>query len=302
MKKAKDPMTTAALEIVAFEQKQDALAESTKGAREKAIAVLYREAGRIDAMNYQRAHAEFFTLVMLKRVKDAKEYREKLDMTWPQFCESVGVKWRTIDDKLVDLKPFKVEFLTAFVNFSGFDFSKIRLLGESQINGAVKIQGNTIIYDGQEIAITPENKDEIQAVLEKIEATYKTDLETAQADVRASKRLLKNKEDLINKQAKDIDKYEGRARAKDLTPEEDGFLTQLDRLKTGFDGYLLTIEPTRIDELKEAEGENKITPRMRAAYLEALGYMRRQIIAAHDTAVEMFGHDMALEGETWRPK
>jgi hypothetical protein len=307
----KDPESMAAMEIVAMEQRQDAMAEATKGAREKAASVLFREAGRIEAMNYQRAQADFFMLIMLKRVKEAKEYREKLDMTWPQFCEAVGVKWRTIDDKLADIKPFKEEFLTAFVNFSGFELNKIRLIGEAISNGAVKIEGTTIIYDGQKIAITPENKDEIQGVFEKIETTYKKDLDDAQSEVRASKRVLKDKETLINKQAKLIDRYTGNARNKDLTPEEDGFLQQMENLKIGFDGYMLQAEPERIEELRsfaaprdEETGlhpPTDVSPRMRAAYLETLGYMRRQITAAYDTAVEMYGHDMALDGEKWEP-
>ncbi len=192
--------------------------------------------------------------------------------------------------------------MAAFRQFSGFDLHKIKYLGEAVDRRAAEIKDNKIIYDGQEIAIAPENKDEIQAVLEKIEATYKQQIDEAQSDARASKRVLKDKETLINKQAKEIDRISGKARSKDLTPEEDGFLKQMENLRIGFDGYMLGAEPQRIDELKDGEGESKVTPRMRAAYLETLGYMRRQITAAHDTAVELFGADMALEGEAWRPK
>lgn len=307
----KDPESVAAMEVVAMEQKQDAMAEAMKGAREKATSILFREAGRIEAMNFHRAQSEFFMLVMLKRVKESKEYREKLDMTWTQFCESVGVKWRTIDDKLSELKPLKVEFMQAFVNFSGFDFNKIKYLAEASLTDSVKISGNCILYNGQEIAITPENKDEIQAVLEKIEADHKTRADEAEANLKAAKRSMRDKDALIEKKNKDLDRYTGHARAKDLTPEEDGFLQQMENLKIGFDGYMLQAEPQRIEELQTfaaARDESglhpptEVTPRMRAAYLETLGYMRRQITAAHDTAVEMFGHDMALEGEAWRPK
>jgi hypothetical protein len=305
----KDPESQAAMETVAMEQRQDAMAEAIKGAREKAASILFREAGRIETLLFTRAQANFFALVMLKRVKETKEYRERLDMTWAQFCESIGLSHSTVDKQLDDLKPFKTEFLSSFANFSGFDFNKIKYLAEEKFSNLAKIKGNAIIYDGQEIAITPENKDEIQDVLDKIESTYKADLETAQADVRASKRVLRDKETLINKQAKDLDKYAGRARAKDLSPEEDGFLQQMEQLRIGFDGYMLQAEPERIEELRDdgrgttdEGGNGVVTPRMRAAYLETLGYMRRQITAAHDTAVEMFGHDMALEGEAWRPK
>jgi hypothetical protein len=301
VKKLKDAESVAAMEIVAMEQRQDAIADLTKGAREKATALLFREAGSIEALNFTQKQAEFFMLIKLKRVKDAKEYREKLDMTWPQFCESCGLVWRTVDNRLAEIKGLKAEFLTSFVNFAGFDLNKIKYLAEDKLTNSVKITDNAIVYNGQEIAITPENKDEIQSVLEKIEADYKARAEEAEANLKVAKRTIGDRQRDLDKKNKLLDKYEGKARSKDLTPEEDGFLTQMENLKIGFDGYLLTIEPGRIDELKEVEGENKVTPRMRAAYLEALGYMRRQVTAAHDTAVEMFGADMALEVESWKP-
>jgi hypothetical protein len=112
---------------------------------------------------------------------------------------------------------------------------------------------------------------------------------------------------VINKQAKALDRYTGKARSKDLTPEEDGFLQQMENLRIGFDGYMLQVEPGRVEELMEVEPETTrgevtsvVTPRMRAAYLETLGYMRKQIVAAHDTAEEMFGADMEDGAEPWR--
>src|SRR5208337_1998369 len=91
-------------------------AEQMQCDKEAAIANIYEMAGKIKAANFFKTQAEFFNLLMLKKVKDSKEYRERFGMTWEQFCTHAGLNWRTIDRNLEDLKPFHQEFLQTFVN------------------------------------------------------------------------------------------------------------------------------------------------------------------------------------------
>src|SRR5208337_4605334 len=99
------------------------------------IANIFEMAGKIKATTFFGAQSKFFNLLMLKQVKDSKEYRDRFDMSWEKFCEHVGVNKRWVDEQLADLKPFEVEFLEAFLQFSGVPISKFKYLGESVVEG-----------------------------------------------------------------------------------------------------------------------------------------------------------------------
>jgi len=208
--------------------------------KEESIASIYEMAGRIKAMNFSKTQADFFRLVMLKQVKDSKEYRNRFDMSWEKFCEYVGVNRRWVDEQLADLKPFKVDFLEAFLQFSGTPINKIKYLGEAitEENSGIEISDNAIIYNGETIPLDAEHRDDIQALLENLEENHKKQIEEHAATVKTKDRLLKSKEEVINKMEKEIQHLEKKAPRTDLTEEEqelmalleDAQLTILDRL------------------------------------------------------------------------
>ncbi len=258
---------------------------------------LHRMAGKIEATGFFRAQSEFFRLVMLKQVKDCKEYREKYGMSWEQFCESVGVSRRWIDEQLSDLKPFRVTFLEEFLRFSGVDFNKIKYLGDAVTGGTAGIKGNSIIFDGETIPVTPEHAEEIQAVLERIEEALGKEQEEHQAEKKTLERRMADEKKHIQQLEKEIAKFEKSAKAKGLSPEEDAFLQQMDNLKTGFDGfYMLNVDPARIQI--DAKTASK---RIRAAYISTLQYMKMQILSAYDTAVDNFADPSMMPEEGWKP-
>lgn len=267
--------------------------------KEDAIANVYEMAGKIKSTSFNKAQAEFFELLMLKQVKDAKEYREKFGMTWEQFCDYVGVNRRTIDNILIDLKPFKVEFLAKFANFAGFPINKIKYLEEPILASVAKIEGNEIVYMGERIPFEPEYRDDFQSLLETLAENHHNQLEEKDANLRTKDRLLKDKEDVIRKQARDLSKYERDAERRGLTPEEDAFIKKMENLRTAFDGfYMLDVDPDRMEELFR---DNNPTPRMRSAYLTTLDYMKKQILAAYDTATDRFGNPAMCPDDAWHP-
>ena len=267
--------------------------------KEEAIANVFETAGKLKAMNFVKTQADFFNLVMLKQIKDSKEYRERFGMTWESFCEHVGVNRRWIDEKLADLKPFKSEFLEAFLQFSGVGINKIKYLGESISGGTSEIKDGCIIHKGDIIPIDQEHREEVQALFETLEETHKAQLEEKESDLATKNRLLKDKEKVINRQARDLAKYEKRAEAQGLTPEEDAFLQRMSNTRTAFDGYYMCeIDPARMEELFN---DASPTPRMIAAYLTALDYMRKQILVAYDAAVDRYGDPAMCPEEAWKP-
>jgi hypothetical protein len=287
----KDAESVAAMEMVVFEQRSEEMSKLSLKKRETAVAQVFRMAGRVEMAALMEAQGTAMKLLYMKQVKDGKAYREEFEMTWQQFCDMVGEDRRRIDEQLVDLKPFTAALLTKFVSATGMELHKFKYLGREISADSAKIKGNFLVYDGQEIALTPENKDEIQSVLEKIESAYKEDLEKTKEDLSTQKRLVKQKQTLLDKNDKDLAKWEKRAEGRGLSPEEDAFEQQVENLRIAFDGYISRVQPDQIEELQAAEGKT-ITPRMRAMYLTTLSYMRMQIVAAHDTAVEQYGADL----------
>jgi hypothetical protein len=273
--------------------------ETAQREKEEAIANVYEMAGKIKVTNFQKSQSAFFGLLMLKQVKDSKEYRSKMGMNWEQFCEYAGVDRRRVDEQLLDLKPFRTEFLADFASFSGVELSKIRYLGMAVSADSASFSENAITYNGETIPIDAEHKDEIQALLETLEETHKAQLEEQEANNRAQKRILQAKEDVIRKQEKSLRKFEKDAERRGLTPEEHAFLQKMENMRIGFDGfYMCELDPTRIEELFK---DNNPTPRMTAAYLSTLDYMRKQILAAWDEATDRYGNPVICPEDAWQP-
>ena len=228
---------------------------------------LFKMAGKIEGLNFFKSQSQFFVLVMLKQVKDNKEYREKYGMTWERFCEEIGIKRRTIDEQLLDLKPFKAEFLADFRQFSGMDLWKIKYLGEVITGGAASFSEKGITYRGETIPIDQEHAPDIQALLDHLEEQHKKEREKEQAEHSRTKRALKATEDERNEKANALERIKREAEAKGLLPKEDAFFKKIDLLRLEVLKNQYLIDPERMVELFE---ENEPTTAMRAAYLALL--------------------------------
>ena len=202
--------------------------------KEEAIAYIAEMAGNIKGTNFYKTQAEFFNLLKLKQVKDAKDYRNKLGMTWDKFCKSVGVKRRTIDLHLEDLEPFRQEFLVAFASFSGAPINKIKYLGMAVNQNLATVAENAIICNGETIPLDAEHKDDIQALLETLEENHKKEKEELEAALSSNKKVLADKEKVMNRQERDLKRLEKTVEKSDLTPEEQDAVNLLSQVQMDF--------------------------------------------------------------------
>ena len=206
-------------------------ADQTQSEKEVAIGEIFEMAGKIKATNFFKSQSEFFSLLMLKKVKDSKEYRERFGMTWEQFCTHAGLNWRTIDRNLEDLKPFHQDFLQTFVNFSGVTFSKIKYLGMTE---SVTVTENAITYNGETIPVDQEHAEEIQSLFETLEENHKKEKDEADTTLRTKERLLKSKEDTINKMERELKRLERTVEKSELTEEEQDGVDMLIQMQKDF--------------------------------------------------------------------
>ncbi|MHB8772991.1 MAG: hypothetical protein ACYC7J_18505 [Syntrophales bacterium] len=202
--------------------------------KEEAIANVYEMAGKIKATNFQKAQSNFFGLLMLKQVKDSKSYRERFGMSWEKFCDHVGVNRRWVDEQLADLKPFKTEFLEAFLQFSGVPVSKIKYLAESITEGNSAFSEKGITYNGEVIPIDADHGDEIRAYIETLEEDHRKKTEELEATLSAAKKVSASKEKVINTLERDLKRLAKRVDLSDLTDEEQDAINLLSQVQMNF--------------------------------------------------------------------
>ena len=231
----------AAESFEAMRRDSEKIAELAQMEKEKAITYIYEMAGKIKTTNFFKTQADFFNLLMLKQVKESKEYRERLGMTWEQFCEHVGVKRRTIDFQLKDIEPLRQDFLATFANFSGVAISKIRYLGMAVNGNLATVAENSITYNGETIPLDAEHKDEIQSLLETLEESHKKQVEENAATIRTKDRLIKAKEDVISKMERELSRLVKTVEKSDLTEEEQDACNLLSQVQHDFIGWISDI-------------------------------------------------------------
>lgn len=293
----RDAQVTAGNEIYKI-ARQEADAEMTRlKSTIEAEKEEIRFEGILAKIDYDIAHNEFLKLLILYRVKQNKDYK-KGGKTWDDFCEEHGYPRRTADRLLEELKPLYEQFSANLANLSGITFNKIRLLGRSVSANLAEIQDGCLVYDDQLIPLDAEHKDEIESVIDQLKDNYQKEKDEHKKSIAAKERVLKDKQKMIDSYSEEIAALQGKAKKKNLTPAEEGFLKQIEFLRTAFDGYLLQLEPEKIEELKP---DAEPTPRMRAAYLAALDYMKKQILVAFERATEMHGNAIMCPEAAWKP-
>ena len=259
--------------------------------KDRAAAEAFDLAGSVRTMNFMRSLSDVTMVMKLRQLKEGGQYKD-MGFTWAGMCDYMGLPVRTVDDKLKDIENLRDDFLGEFAEYFSSDFKKIKYLGRAVSAESAEIKGNAIIYKGEEVPLTPEHRDDVQAILDLIAS----DVEEAKAGERAKARANKNLEATLHKQEKQLARLEKEFADKDITPEEDAFIQRVKNLSVSFDGYLLKVEPGRVFE---GMSDEEITPRMRAALMSTLWYMRGQMLAAYDTAMLEYAHDLVEKEDGW---
>jgi len=291
-RKKMDPETEAATEVVEMEQKQENLARTEQAEREALIAQCHEVIGRVQAVSMLTKFGDVASLIWFKQVKESKAYRDLPGIgTWDKFCERAGFSRRKVDEDLQNLEFFGQEFLATVAHFD-VGYKDLRKLRQLSHDGALVVDAEAVEIDGERIPLNAEHRDDLQAALERVIEAKEQLVEEKDATIRAKDKVIQAKEQVINRQEKDLAKHEGRAREKGYTEGEEAFLAMVEDHRTIIDRLFLKVDP---EGFMPAEP----TPRMKAAYVEMLGYVRRMAEALHDTGTAAFG-ELAEDGD-WVP-
>jgi len=278
-----DPDTEAALSVVEMDKKQEELRIAEQEHREKMIGQCYKAIGQVQTSNMFAKFATVSSLVWLQQVKASKVYRDIPGIgTWDKFCDSVGMSRQKVDEDLANLAAFGEEFLTTCQQLS-VGYRELRKLRQLTHDGSVVIDAECVRIGEERIPLSPDHSEDLQAAIEALVEAKNAVIDEQKATMRAKDKLLSAKEQLINNQEKEIARYEGRAEKAGYTAGEEALLQDLDNSRTILDGYLMRYDPEKNPLPEDA------TVRMKAKYMHTLDYFKRVILAAYDTAADLYG-------------
>lgn len=283
IKKRVDPDTEAALAVVEMEQKQELLKLTEQQQRERAIAQCHEVIGRIQGMSMITKLATVANLVWLRDVKEQKLYRDLPNIgTWDMFCDYLGLDRRTVDESLQNLATFGQDFLATVANLR-VGYRELRKLRQITASGDMTIDAQGVLIGEERIPLDPEHTEDLQAAIESLLDSKNQQLEEQASTLKAKDKVLRDKEMIINKQAKALARHEGRAELAGYTAGEEALIQRLDNARTIIDGFLMEFDPEKNPLPEEA------TPRMKAKFMHTLNYFKRVILATYDTAAELYG-------------
>jgi len=268
-----------------------------------ATAEIHEAMGAIKKMKADRELDRIIESMLLWKLHKNGRYKD-LGLTWSEVCEKLDVRERSGYKILEDVQAVYDAFSANFAELLGLKFNEIKMLGRSISAKMAEIEEGSIVYKDQKVPLS--DKEAVQSVLDdlreemkKLQEEKKKKEEELEVERRAHERNLEAKEEVIKRQESHMKRIEMVAEEKGLDPEEYAFLQKMESLRLQFDSwYMQNLDPERMLEFL---GEEKETVRMRAAYLTTLDYIKKQILAAWDTADAMYC-DAAMNPElAWEP-
>lgn len=236
--------------------------------------------GILKKIAYDNAHNEMIKYATLYQIKQSKLYK-KGGMTWEDFCECVGEQRRNVGRILEDMKPVYDEFQDKLAGLINMPFNKIRHLGRNVSDKNAGFKDGCLLFDGEKIPLTPENREEIEAAIDSMKETHKKKSEDSKAAMKAKDRVLEAKQKVIINQEEELSKFTQEIEKRDYKPGEKEFIKKMEIRQVEITGMFLELDPEYLP--------GDATPLMVSKYIEVLGFFKRTAHAYLDTAVDLHG-------------
>lgn len=168
-----------------FEAERQEIKEKEQTEREALIAEASRLTGRVEAFNFISKVVTCSELMILKKVKEEKIYKELPNInTWEEYCKSIGFSVDKIDLDLKNLNTFGEEFLRTVQSF-GLGYRELRNLSKQVKTGNLEVKEESVIIDGEVISLN--DKDELRDALDTL-------LKSKYKEIEEKDKLLKDKD------------------------------------------------------------------------------------------------------------
>lgn len=279
-KKGVDPVSEAAMDIVALEQQREDQAKQVQVDRERVLAEYHQAVGQIKTANMFAEFATISGLVWIRQMRENKGY--EAFGTWENFCKSIGYSRQHVEDQLKNLATLGEKFLQTVCGL-GVGYRDLRKLRQLSHDGTVTIDAEYMVIGEERIPLDGEHKEELQAAIETLVEQQAAMQQEFEAQKKAFTRVQGDTHKSVTKLQKELDNLTAQAAAKGLTPAEDAFIQKCDNARLTIDGFLNQFDPS-INPLPE-----DATPRTKATLMHTLAWFKRCIIASFDTANDVYG-------------
>ena len=253
--------TLTAQMLVADETKEDQL-PANQQEREALIAEAYKLTGRIEGLEFIVKTGAGASLMLLRKIKEEKVYKSMPGVgTWENYCNSIGLSRRKVDEDLQNLEAFGNDFLALSRRFF-LDRDSLRQLRSAAGDGKLEITDNTIVIASGDIKeiIPLDDKDEVKDALERLLTAKDKQLEIKQQELKAKDKIAKSKDDTINNLSKELAAFEAKAEVTGLTADEQKFIRNIQNIKILITGQLIKLESQNLPTLSPSmEKEYKET-------------------------------------------
>lgn len=257
--------------------------------REESTAMGFLQKLRMDeTYNQMLKHMTFY------KVKNSKGYR-KGGLTWEEFCRACGESASSIDKTLKDLVPFLDNFSADFADFFGLGFNKVKYLGRSISAESANFEDGAIVVDGVKVELKPENKSDIEGLIEELKATQKRETQALRDQVSAQRKVSESKQKYADKLEEEMARYKAEREGAGFEPGEEEFIDRLKNAAKSFHGMFIPLDAARGNPVPEPG-----TRAMVVAYINTLSEIRNLAKANLETAEDYFGIT-ANEAAGWQP-
>lgn len=279
-KKKLDPVSEAAMDVVALERQREEQAKLAQAEKERLLAAYHQAVGQIKTANMFAEFANISGLIWIQQMRETKGY--EAFGTWENFCISIGYSRQHIEDQLKNLATLGEKFLQTVCGL-GVGYRDLRKLRQLSNDGTVTIDAEFMIIGEERIPLDADHKEELQTAIEALVEQQAAMQQEFEAQKKAFSRVQTDTHKSLTRLQKDLAKLEKDAEAKGLTPVEDAFIQKCDNARLTIDGFLNQFDPS-INPLPD-----DATPRMKATLMHTLSWFKRCIIASFDTANDVYG-------------
>lgn len=246
-------------------------------------------AGRAQAFRSVSLISEFLAWKQLARMFEEREHLNIPGVSnIEDYFEKMGIKPSTAYNNLKIARTLDSDELQLLGHVG---FTRRDLLGYASLPEDKRLE----IREGKVINLETASREEIKDLIEQVVMETRAVKEEAESAIAAKERVLKDKEAVINKQAKELTRYDREAKQKSLLPEEDAVLGKLEELDTVLYGYVM-----RVENVYDALMENPFAAGV-AAFITLMDNIKMRVSHFREVAVTDLAPAGMLPEEEWVP-
>lgn len=250
--------------------------------------------GHAQAMLMLRIMAEAMEFLAVKKAVEGGA-QKAYDMTEKEYIKMrLGNKsYDTYNRRCSELQELGVD-IWSIKKLMGWGTSEIQALAalpEGEKSN-IRVKNNYLEMGEEKV---PLEKDAIEAAFSSIFNRAVN----AEKNEKAEKRVAENHHKTIEKLHRDIERYENRDDRYEKNPNllEEEYIIQMEGFRLAFDQFMKRIDPEsekmreffRDEDEHGKDKKHKPTVKMRACYLEILGYMKKMTMSCYGMAEDLVG-------------